>query len=249
MNGAPEGRDAAPQPSAASPGQAPTIGIIMLDTVFPRIPGDIGNPATFSFPVLYRTVANACPQRVVQQADPHLLEPFIEAARGLENQGVRAIATSCGFLAIFQNQLAHAVNIPVFTSSLLQVPLARMALNRGQQIAILTARARSLTEKHLRGAGIQDFPLIILGMDDAPEFTRVFIDGNPALNVHKVRQEMIQAAQKLAQVRPKIGALILECTNMPPYAKSIQDILNIPVFDVLTLIQQVHASIEKADFR
>ena len=86
----------------------------MLDTVFPRIPGDIGNAATFSFPVRYKVVKGASPQRVVKEADTRLLEPFIEAARSLEKEGVKAIGTSCGFLAIFQRELADAVDIPVF---------------------------------------------------------------------------------------------------------------------------------------
>ncbi|MCE5263665.1 MAG: aspartate/glutamate racemase family protein [Deltaproteobacteria bacterium] len=225
-----------------------TVGIIMLDTVFPRIPGDIGNTETFPFPVRHQVVRGASPQRVVREADVRLLEPFIEAARSLEREGVRAIATSCGFLAIYQRELADAVKIPVLSSSLLQVRLAHAMINRGQKVGVLTASARSLTERHLTGVGIGDIPLVVMGMDDAEEFTGAFIDGKSSLDPEKVRKEMERAARRLADTHPEIGALVLECTNMPPYAKAVQQILRIPVFDVVTLVRYVHASLERQAF-
>lgn len=220
----------------------------MLDTVFPRIPGDIGNTETFPFPVRHQVVRGASPQRVVREADVRLLEPFIEAARSLEREGVRAIATSCGFLAIYQRELADAVKIPVLSSSLLQVRLAHAMINRGQKVGVLTASAQSLTERHLTGVGIGDIPLVVMGMDDAEEFTAAFIDGKSSLDPGKVRKEMERAARRLADTHPEIGALVLECTNMPPYAQAVQQILRIPVFDVVTLVRYVHASLERQAF-
>ncbi|MDD8013327.1 MAG: aspartate/glutamate racemase family protein [Acidobacteriota bacterium] len=233
--------------SGATPGRA-AVGIIMLDTVFPRILGDIGNAETFSFPVRYRVVRGASPQRVVREADVRLLEPFIEAARSLEREGVRAIATSCGFLAIFQRELADAVQIPVLSSSLLQVPLAHAMINRGQKVGILTASARSLTDRHLAGVGIRDIALVVMGMEDAEEFTGAFIEGKATLDSGKVRKEMVAAARRLADDHPEVGALVLECTNMPPYARAVQEVLKIPVFDVVTLVRHVHASLERQAF-
>lgn len=192
------------------------IGIIMLDTVFPRIPGDIGNAGTFPFPVRYKIVRGASPQRVVKEADSRLLEPFLDAARSLESGGVKAIATSCGFLAIFQRELVDAVDIPVFSSSLLQVPMAQAMINRRRKVGILTASAASLTNRHFAGIGIEDIPVVVMGMEDAEEFTEVFIEGKPALDPEKVRKEMIRAAERMALLHPDIGALVLECTNMPP---------------------------------
>ncbi|MCE5280761.1 MAG: aspartate/glutamate racemase family protein [Deltaproteobacteria bacterium] len=235
-------------PASGAATDGATIGIIMLDTVFPRIPGDIGNPGTFDFPVRYQVVRGASPQRVVKEADPRLLEPFIDAARGLEKEGVKAIATSCGFLAIFQRELADAVKIPVLSSSLLQVPLAYALINRRQKVGVLTARAQSLTDRHLAGVGIRDIPLIIMGMEEAEEFTGAFIEGKPSLDPEKVRKEMVGAAQRLVHAHPEIGALVLECTNMPPYAQSVQAVMKIPVFDVVTLVRLVHASLERQTF-
>src|SRR5262249_14345309 len=92
-----------------------SIGILMLQTRFPRIPGDMGNATSLPFQVSYRVVEGASPERVVTAGDEELLTPFINAARELEREGALAIATNCGFLAMFQRQLAAAVNIPVFT--------------------------------------------------------------------------------------------------------------------------------------
>ena len=223
------------------------IGIIMLDTVFPRIPGDIGNPLTFPFPVRYQVVRGASPRRVVKDADERLLEPFVEAARSLEREGVKAIATSCGFLAMFHRELADAVEIPVFSSSLLQVPMAYAMINRRRKVAILTARAASLTNRHFAGVGIRDIPVVVMGMEDAEEFTAAFIDGKPSFDPEKVRKEMIRAAERMALLHPEIGALVLECTNMPPYARAVQQVLNVPVFDAVTLVRYVHSILERGE--
>lgn len=224
------------------------VGIIMLDTVFPRIPGDIGNAGTFPFPVRYKIVRGASPRRVVREADARLLEPFVEAARSLESEGVKAIATSCGFLAMFHRELADAVDIPVFSSSLLQVPMAYAMINRRRKVGILTARAASLTNRHFAGVGIGEIPVVVMGMEDAEEFTAAFIDGKPSLDPEKVRKEMIRAAERMALLHPDIGALVLECTNMPPYAKAVQQVLNVPVLDAVTMVRYVHTILEREEF-
>ena len=234
--------------SSNNTGKDPLIGIIMLDTVFPRIPGDIGNPDTFTFPVLYETVKGASPKRVVIDADPLLLQPFIQAARSLEGKGVKAITTSCGFLALFHQELADAVDIPVFTSSLLQVHFLKRILKKDQKIGVITARSQSLTHKHLAGVGLQPDSLTVLGMDMEEEFRAVFIEGKKDIDIDKCRQEMISVAKQLALSEPSIGAIVLECTNMPPFAKAIQDSVGLPVFDVVTMVNYAYSSIQQQTF-
>mgnify|MGYP003565079142 CR=1 FL=1 len=229
-------------------GKNPAIGIIMLDTVFPRIPGDVGNPNTFPFPVLYKIVKGAYPKRVVIDADPLLLQIFIQAARSLENAGVKAIATSCGFLAIFHKELVNAVDIPVFTSSLLQVHSAKAIIKNNQKIGIITARSQSLTLKHFMGVGIESYPLSVIGMESAEEFSAVFVEGKRDIDINKCRMEMVSAAKKLVETEPEIGAIVLECTNMPPYARVIQETVGLPVFDVVTMINYAYSTVNKQIF-
>jgi Asp/Glu/hydantoin racemase len=221
----------------------PFIGIIMLDTIFPRIKGDIGNPATFNFPVRYRVVNGASPERMVIQADKNLIQPFIEAGRSLIKDGACALATSCGFLALFHRELNQALDVPVFSSSLLQVHMAQAIIKKDQKVGIITARKKSLTREHLAAIGIENYPLAIIGMEKAEEFSSVFIEGKPTLDSKKCRQEMRTTSLKLKELNPDIGAIVLECTNMPPYAKAIHDATGkLPIFDVVTMINYAYST-------
>jgi hypothetical protein len=152
------------------------VGILMLDTQFPRIPGDMGNASTFDFPVRYHRVAGASPDRVVRQGQRELLPSFIEGARFLEREGVRAVTTNCGFLAKFQPELAAAVSIPVFTSSLMLVPLVHRMLPARRAVGILTVNASALHAEHMAGAGIAGVPTVVAGLETEKEFTRVMLD-------------------------------------------------------------------------
>src|SRR5687768_7998278 len=143
-----------------------TVGILMLDTRFPRIPGDMGNASTFPFPVRYHRVEGAHPDLVVRRGAEGLLPAFIEGARALQREGVGAITTNCGFLIKYQEQLAAAVRVPVFTSSLLLVPLVHRMLAPGRRIGLMTVNGAGLTPEHLEGAGIgADIPLVVAGME------------------------------------------------------------------------------------
>ncbi len=224
------------------------LGILMLDTRFPRIPGDIGNAKSFPFPVRYKRVEGASPKRVVEEGDLKLLEPFIAAARELEAEGVRAITTSCGFLALFQRELAAAVNVPLFSSSLLQIPMLYEIFGRRGRAGILTARAASLTERHFRNCGAQGIPLAVAGMDEKPEFTRVFLEksspgAEPSLDVEKAEEELKAVAAAMVSADPEIRFVVLECTNMPPFKKAIQESCGKPVFDIISLAGYVHSGL------
>ncbi|MBE9551924.1 MAG: aspartate/glutamate racemase family protein, partial [Proteobacteria bacterium] len=109
------------------------VGILMLEARFPRIPGDMGNALTWPFPVHYRVVRGASPDRVVRQRAEGLLEDFIAAARELVADGVDGITTNCGFLSLFQDELAAAAGVPVATSSLMQAPMIQATLPPGKR--------------------------------------------------------------------------------------------------------------------
>lgn len=224
--------------------KAPFIGIIMLDTIFPRIKGDVGNPATFDFPVRYHVVKGASPERIVIQADKSLIQPFIDAGRSLIEEGAFALATSCGFLALFHKELVKALDVPVFSSSLLQVHMAQSIIRKDQKVGIITARKESLTREHFSAIGIQQYPLAIIGMEQAEEFSSVFVKGKPTIDIQKCGHEMRTTAMKLKELYPDIGAIVLECTNMPPYSEIIHGATGgLPIFDVVTMINYAHATL------
>lgn len=220
-------------PPDSAPGAA--IGILMLDTHFPRPPGDIGNPASFGFPVLYERIQGASVQRAVREQASGLLEPFIEAGHRLVQRGAVAIGTSCGFLVLHQRRLADALPVPVATSSLLQVASVQAMLPAGKRCGVITFDAAALSARHLACAGVPpDTP--VEGMPAEGALRRAIDRDEAELDTDAVRCELVQAARKLLAREPRIGALVLECTNLPPYSGALRAEFNLPVFDSCTLL-------------
>jgi Asp/Glu/hydantoin racemase len=218
-----------------------TVGILVLDTRFPRIVGDIGNARTFPFPVRYHRVSGADPDLVVRRGAEGLLPAFVDGAQALEREGVGAITTSCGFLIKYQRELARAVRVPVFTSSLLLVPLVHRMLSPSGRVGLMTVNAGTLTPEHLAAAGIgPDVPLAVVGMETEKEFTHALLDDQLELDVDRARDEHVRVARRLVAEHPDVAAIVLECTNMPPYAAEIQRETGRPVFDIVSLVTMVH---------
>ncbi len=236
-------------PGGALPGGGPAIGVLCLETAFTKIPGHIRNPATFSFPVVYKVVTGATPERVVSQADPSLLQPFIDAARELEASGVAAITSGCGFLVLFQERLAASVGVPLYASSLIQLPMVARMLRPDQSVGLLVAKAESLTSAHLAAIGGDQVAVRVAGMADQPEFREVMLEGRRVdLDVERLRTEVIAQAAKLAAEHADIGALVIECTDLVPFARAIQDRLKVPVFDIVTLTEMVYHSLTRQPY-
>jgi hypothetical protein len=213
------------------------LGVVMLDTRFPRLVGDVGNAATWPFPVAYRVVRDALPERMAQpEPDAGLLDPFVDAARQLEADGVRAIITSCGFLAIHQRELAAALHVPVFSSPLLQVPLAAHLVQPGQRVAIFTART-VLTERHFAGAGWSASDVAVVQLAPPPDshFVSTFVGNASEADPARLRQEVGDLAERLRRDYPDVGAVVMECANFPPFGNDVRRISGLPVFDLYTL--------------
>lgn len=222
----------------------PFLGVMQLDTKFERIPGDIGNLASYDFPAKVKVVSGASVQRVVLDGDPTLVEPFMAAAKELEAEGACAITTSCGFLAPFQADIAAAVNVPVFLSSLLQIPMAYAMTQK--RVGILTANGESLQERHLRAAGVPEhIPLSVRGLQDQPAFYDFIYNEAEKIKPLEIEQEMLAMAQELIDEHPDIGAFVFECHNMAPYAPAVSNKFGLPVFDVISFSHYIYSTIEK----
>jgi len=224
------------------------LGILMLDARFPRIPGDMGNATTWPFPVLYRVVRGATPERVVLNEAAGLLDDFLAAAEELVAAGAEAITTNCGFLSLFQAELAAHVRVPVATSSLIQLPWVQALLPPGQRVGIITVSAQSLTKRHLAAAGVpSDTP--VAGTELGREFFRVLVRGEkPDMDVALAAADILDAGRTLVARHSDIGAIVLECTNMPPYAFALRQRLELPVFDIYSLITWLHAGLRPREF-
>ncbi|MDH6166042.1 hypothetical protein M2282_001183 [Variovorax boronicumulans] len=214
--------------NAAAPG---FLGVLMLDTRFPRPPGDVGNPETYAragIPVRFFTVEGASPRRIVEEADPRLIQPFVDAAVRLVAEGASMITTSCGFLAVYQDVIARAVPVPVLTSSLLQVP-------RHARPGIVTFDAQSLTPQILQAAGVPaETP--ITGVRPGCEFHRRILNNDTVLDLAEAQRNVVDAAMRLVEASPSVENIVLECTNMPPYREAVAAATGREVHDIETLI-------------
>jgi len=208
----------------------------MLDTRFPRVPGDVGNPASFAIPVKHRVVAGASPQRVVRDADPQLLQPFIDSARQLVDEGARAITTSCGFLVLFQAAMQAALPVPVWTSSLLKLPELTAP-------GVITVDALSLGAAHLRAAGA-DSTVPVVGLATDCHLQRALLDDRPEIDVAQASADVVDAAQRLVARWPTVREIVLECTNMPPYAKAVARATRRPVHHIISLLHERWRALE-----
>jgi hypothetical protein len=224
------------------------LGILMLEARFPRIPGDMGNATTWPFPVLYRVVSGASPEKVVLDGAAGLLPDFIDAARDLVRLGAEAITTNCGFLSLFQREIAAAVGVPVATSSLMQVPWVQATLPPGKRVGLVTVSGSTLSPAHLEGAGVPlDTPMA--GTENGKEFFRVLIKAEKEdMDVGLAERDVVEAGKDLVARHPDVGAIVLECTNMPPYAAALQAEVGLPVYDIYSMITWFHAGLRPRVF-
>lgn len=227
-----------------------TLGILMLEARFPRIHGDIGNATTWPFPVQYRVVKGASPDKIVRQDPMIMVDRFIDAAKELVESGCDGITTNCGFLALTQDRISRALRVPVATSSLMQIPMVQALLPPGKKVAVLTISKASLTGDHLRAAGVVDPSAIpIFGTDSGRAFTRCILADHEAINFEDCRLDMLDAAREIVEADRNIGAIVLECTNMTPYAHDVRKVTGLPVFSIYSFIKWFHEGLVPDRFR
>ncbi|MDX6378142.1 MAG: hypothetical protein QOE98_2445 [Gaiellaceae bacterium] len=224
------------------------IGILLLDYRGPFIPGDVGNATTYDYPVLYKLVKGLTLDRVLA-GDETCAEPIIEAAKELEQFGVRGISSDCGFLIQYQAAVQSAVKVPVFMSSMLQIPFVAQAVGGGT-VGCLTASGERLTEWVLGLAGVAPgTKLAIRGMETEPHFKEAILEECGYLDSDRIEEECVGAARQLQAEVPDLAALVLECSLMPPYARAIQDATGLPVFDFVTMIDYYYAGTHRRAYQ
>lgn len=217
------------------------LGVMLLDEIYPGFPGDVRNASAFPFPIQYEIIRNVdMPNLVFAEDKTACLEPIVEAAQNLERMGCRAITAECGFFAYFQQEIASAVNVPVFLSSLLQVPLAQQIIGPNKIVGILGhAESRQYTDHLLESVGIKPGGnyVICCGRDtdgSCEEFEHLWTPGKksdpPGADFEKTEKEFTAFAVKAYQDHPNMGAMVLECTGFQPFARALQRLIDIPIF-------------------
>jgi aspartate/glutamate racemase len=229
-------------------GHGHTIGVITLDDeAVPFIPGSVGNASTYDYPVLFHCVPG------LRFADVFAGNPacgplLVEAARHLEAQGVRGITGNCGFMVHFQRLVAGAVGVPVFLSSLMQLPMIAASIGGGRRIGIIAADEDGITPAVLASTGLhEDVPVAVRSMKDKPEFHRFLVEMRGTLDDERLRGEVVEVAAELA-AEGGIGAILLECSELPPYAFAVQQATGLPTYDFITMIDYFHAALNRRAF-
>ncbi|MCB2103048.1 MAG: aspartate/glutamate racemase family protein [Rhodobacterales bacterium] len=219
-----------------------SVGVLMLETRFPRVVGDMGNAATWPFPVHYEVVPGASPDRVVRRQAEGLRDDFIAAAQRLVARGADGITTTCGFLALFQDDLAAACGVPVAASSLMQAPWVQAMLPPGQRVGIITISKNSIRDTHLAAAKVPEGTPIV-GTDGGREFTTAILDDHPTLDVAASRLDILDAGHALVSGHPDVGAIVLECANMAPHAPALREAFGRPVYSIYSLVTWFQAGL------
>lgn len=221
------------------------IGIIAIDLGYVKLPGNVANATTFDFPVLYEIVSFEIEDLFEGKAE--ILEVILDAARNLEKKGVRAIVGACGYFNHFQEQIKEAVTVPVFMSSVLQIPLIKMGLKSHQKIAILVADKEGADRAFFAKANVDIDDCIVQDIGSLESFAPIRYV-KPYLDNETLKKDLINVVNDLYKEHPEIGAVLLECSDLPPYAASIHATTGLPVFDFITLINWVYSAVVKRTY-
>lgn len=218
-------------------------GLMQLEAM----PGNSTNPRSYPFPVKLVEVPGANTETVALHPSQKLLQTMIDLSRKLVAEaGIQAITTSCGFNAIFQKSLAEAVDVPVFSSALLQIPFVQQLVGQNRAVGVITANKSLLTREHLHACGVSDdMNVIILGLENMPEWGKIFTRPDVPFDMEAVSQEILGVAREGVLRHPEIAAIVLECTDLPPYAARIHRELNLPVFDFNSMMGHVAMAVSQ----
>jgi hypothetical protein len=223
------------------------IGIIVIENYAPYIPGDVANATSYDFPVRFERLPGSTPERLFRH-DIQLLDEVIAAGRRLLSEGVRAITGDCGFLALFQEQIAAELGVPVFLSSLLQLDFMSRIIGPQHKIGIVTANKGALTRQVLDAVtSVRDERLVVAGLEDKTHFVDAVFDENGILDSDVVEAEVLAAVDEILaeadRTQKEVGVLLLECSLLPPYAAAVRRHTGLPVFDYNTMIRYVYQTV------
>lgn len=234
------------RPGQVSYGEA--IGILLIENYVPYIPGDVANATTYGYPVRFQRIEGVTHRHLFSH-DLSVKEKVFQAAVGLKNEGVRAITGDCGFLALFQEEMKESLQMPVFLSSLLQLAFIGKIIPDKGKIGIITANAPALTDPLLEAAGAPARSrLTIRGLEGAEAFRKAVFDESGTLDEELVESEVVDTARAMVRENHDVGAILLECSLLPPYAAAVSAGTGLPVFDYVSMIDYVHSAVVKKKY-
>jgi hypothetical protein len=215
-----------------------SLGVIRLDYDYPAAPGDIDHPASYAYDVHYRVVPGFTFTMCMSgKLTPAVEAEFLEAIDELVAKGVSGITGDCGFMMWYQGLARKHTHKPVFMSALAQLPAVTCAYSPSEVILVMTANASTLGPMHdlIRdecGVDTEGKRFEILGCEDVEGFEAV-IKGEK-VDVLKCTPGIVGKAKAAIAANPAIRAILLECTELPPYADALRHETGLPVYDAIT---------------
>lgn len=223
------------------------VGILLFESVGSRIVGDPGAEGTFDFPVRYGVVPGSFQDLI--EGSPQACERLCQAARALEAEGVSAIAGDCGLMVLYQEELSQSVDVPVASSSLVLLPLLRAMLGPDRQIGVMTGHSKLLGKHHLAAAGAgEDQGIVLAGMESQSHFRQAVLERSCAQEYPKMARDVLQAAEELLERSDSLGTILLECSNLTPFAHEITRRHGVPVFDINVAIRMLRVAGSPVNF-
>lgn len=219
----------------------PAVTVLQLDTHFPRVPGDVACAETYCDDVEIIRIPHATVADIVSNRPGDIdIEPFEDAVKAAQGE---VIVTSCGFLSYWQAHLAALTDKPFISSAL--IGLADLSTRYAPgEVLILTFDDESLTSDHL--GAFPDYAAGIIGLPKTMYLRRIISSDSRVLDVPKATDDLADFIADV--VRPQHKHLLLECTNLPPYKMGLQAVTDLPVTDILTLIEDVRPGTIQPDY-
>ena len=233
------------------------LGVLLVDEIYPAFPGDVRNPSAFPYPIQYEVVDGMDIQGLIRSENKEqYLERIIKAAKKLERMGCRALIGECGYFSYFQREVAEAVNISAFMSSLLQIRWAQSVIGTKKVVGVLMSGKAEMLEKHLTNVGVElNTNYVVEGAMDGGNCHQFhllwdyrFREGPARASYKKAEKDFVKCAVDFYRGYPNMGAMVLECTGFPPFARAIQREIDIPIFSWATLMDYAYLITRSRDF-
>ena len=231
--------------------QGYSVGIMKFEGKrYPLLPGDVANPTSYPFPVLIREIPGVSnnPYPPLTNNDgsyTQVVQKCIDEAIRLEQDGVDSIAMCCGFFSLIQPIIAAAVTVPVLTSSLIMIPVIHQMIKPEQSLVVVTASKKLLSKEFFSAIGVDlNNRIIVAGLDNSAVFNAMCLGGKAiSYETDDLRDDVLLAIQQAQKSDPNIGAILLECTTLPPFAAYLKEQTTLPVFDFIACVEWMHRAV------
>lgn len=217
------------------------VALLHISSKYALFPGNPQHGETFPFPVMYQEVRLDSFDDLFS-GDPILGQRLEEACQAAIACGAKTIVGACGSFGYYQRRVAASAGVPVFLSIMMQVPFLQQSLG-GCSLGIICASKNALNNRIYAECGIVNSEsLAIREMKGRTEFDR-FLAEDKDIDFDTLEAQTLAAAQEILNEVPNIGAFVLQCSDLAPFAPKLQEIYGLPVYDVATLLRWAHSAV------